>query len=103
MSKILVHFRMDKEKLRQLKLIANQSGNKYSKLIREKIDEIVGLDNIEVKAEAIKLIKQLREPFAYVRTQRGKKRADKTRQSRKYIADKLEEIFNLKNGVKKCQ
>ena len=101
MPKILCNFRVDSEKLKKLKAIAKQNGEDYSKVIRQKIDEIVELDKTEVKIEVIKLIKELRGSFAYVKTKQGKKRAEKIRQTRKHIINKLEEIFNLKNGVKK--
>ena len=101
MSKKLYNFRIDSEKLKKLESIAKLEGKDCSKILREKIDEIVELDKTEIKIEVIKLIKQLKEPFAYVRTGLGKKRAEKIRQTRKHIITKLEEIFNLKNGVKK--
>ena len=98
MSKQLCNFRIEKEKLKKLKSIAKNSNKDYSKLIREKIDEIVDLDKTDIKLEVLKLIKILREPFAYVKTRPGKNRADKIRNTKKYIINKLEEIFNLANG-----
>ena len=100
MPKTLYNFRIDSDKLKKLKAIAEQSGKDCSKLIRNKIDEIVELDKSEVKIEVLKLIKELKEPFAYVRTKRGKEQAKKIRRSRNYIINKLEEMFNLNNGKK---
>lgn len=97
MPKTLCNFRVDSEKLNKLKEIAKQDGKDYSKVLRQKIDEIVGLDKTEIKIEVVKLIKELKQPFAYLRTNQGKKRAERIRQTRKHIINKLEEIFNLKN------
>lgn len=98
MPKTICNFRIDSEKLKKLKAIAEQNGKDYSKILRQKIDEIVELDKTEVKIEVIKLIKELKEPFAYIKTKLGKKKAKKMRQTRQHIITKLEEIFNLKNG-----
>lgn len=100
MPKTLCNFRVESEKLKKLKTIAKQNGEDYSKLIRQKIDEIIEIDKTDIKIEVIKLIKELKEPFAYVRTKLGKKRAKEIRLTRNHIIKKLEGIFNLKNGGK---
>lgn len=100
MSKTICNFRIETDKLEQLKKIAEQTGKDYSKIIRQKIDEIIGLDKTEVRIEVINLIKELKKNFTYVRTKLGKKRAIEKRKSRQYIITNLEEIFDLKNGGK---
>jgi len=97
MSKTLCCLRLEKDKLQRLKNIASQNNQKYTDLIRDKINEIFTNDLTEdQKYRARKIVLELRGPFAFVKTPIGEERARRERELRGDIALRIEKAFCLK-------
>lgn len=101
MPKTLFNIRLEKTKLERLTNIADQQNTNCSEIIRSKIDEIIlnGFDE-ETKKKAVRMVKQLREPFAYVKSRQGISRAKQERETREKIANNIISLFHLENQKK---
>lgn len=97
MAKIKISIRIERSKINKLKEMAICQGKKYTDLIRSKIDELVfnGIDP-DVMARALKIIRELEEPFIYMKTKQGLKFSSKERKIRELLAFKLRRAFNIK-------
>lgn len=96
MSKARFELRIKRAKLERLRNICRHQNVTCSQLIRDKIDELInnGYD-IETLDKVKRIVRELREPFAYIKTPQGRTYAKKERMIRQAIADKIEKIFNL--------
>ena len=92
-----ISIRLENNKATKLKSMAKTMGTNYTDLIRDKIDELLvnGVSQ-EIKERAIKITKELRGHFAYVKTKKGITRAQKEKKIREQIAQKIEGVFDLK-------
>lgn len=93
MAKEILYFRIDKIKIERLRNVAKLRNTSYSKLLREKVDEILN-NNIDenTKSRIKAIIWELEQPFVFIKTKTGKKFADKEREIRKKIIDKLKNL-----------
>lgn len=97
MSRSQVSIRIDRDKKEQLVAIAKSEGKTYAQLIRELIENsVLNITTDEQRERILKIIKELREPFAYVKNERGRAHAKTERKLRDNVADRLERVFNLK-------
>lgn len=77
--------------------LARVKGVKPCDLLRSKIDELLNNDiNPEAKARASKILKDLTQPFLYMKTNQGTAGAKKEREIREQMANKIKEGFNIK-------
>lgn len=96
MAKQLVNLRLEKTVIDGIKEIAKQQKVKPSKLMRNKVNEIIQNDySTETKMKAKQLVKELRSKFAYVKTKKDIARAKRERESREEQAKRIEAAFNL--------
>jgi len=96
LSRCQISIRLNETQRERLKSLAQARGVHYSDLIRSLINNyIMNGEPDDVKARVNKLIKELREPFAYFKTAVGNKHAIKERWIREHIAHKLSEVYRL--------
>lgn len=92
----LFNIRIEKNKLERFKNIAQTRGATCTELITEKIDDIL-LDGSDMKAdEKVRgIIKELRAPFTFVKTKRGRAFAKQERKARALVIQKLRSSFDV--------
>ena len=94
MPKMLVNIRVESEQVERLRNIAALEKKTVSKLVREKITEVIQNGySVNTKFMAAKIVKELRQPFAYVKVLESE--AKKEREAREQVALKLIEVFHL--------
>lgn len=96
MVKCMISFRIDKTKKDKLVVLSRYYKRAYTELIRDQIDLLLlnGV-NYEVKRRAKKIIKELKTPFAYLKTKQGKARAEQEREIRNTLCKRIEAVFGL--------
>lgn len=88
--------RIESNHLQRLKNICRSRDITISSFIRKKIlFEIKEGLNPDLKLKLKKIMKELSEPFAYIRTKQGIERAKKEKRIRTELIIKLKEAFNL--------
>jgi len=89
--------RIEPFKKQRLKKIAECKGQTPSQIIRGQIDVLLNNEvHDDVKKKLKDIVKELRQPFAYFKTDPGRKYALKERTRREKIVQRIELSFNLK-------
>ena len=91
-----ISIRLEKETKAKLITLAKYHNKTYAELIRDQINLLIlnGV-NYEVKQRVKSIVKELKGPFAYVKSPKGLAWAQREREIRATISKKIETVFNL--------
>jgi hypothetical protein len=96
MVKELINFRIELEKAKALDKLALEKKVTKTDLLKEMVETYLLNDySYERKAIVMEMIKDLKKPIAYLKTEQNKKKAELERKLREEIAVEVERLFRL--------
>ena len=100
MAKTRLQFRIDKGKKEALLSICKVEGIKVSEKLNKCINEIINYESNGIAKDRIKkVIRELKEPFVFVRSKTGIDRAKREREIREAVTKKLTEAFKIDTNL----